>query len=325
MPITETVTAPIENTNPVQVIEVTPTSTDFPPTETSGQELAGTEPEAKPAPEPKPEEKKPETDPKFAAKFAALSRKEREIQTKERQLKESLNKLQQYENALKSVKQNPLELVKAAGYKDLEEYLQVVLNHGEQPDPYKQKVETIEQKIAAYEQQIAEQNRQAQEYQKQQQLAAIHEDIGNFVKANEEKYELISAYNAITDVWDLIERVFIESNGRQHMTMEEAADKVEEYYFERAKEEKERLVKVKKLQEKQEALNKIENKPVQIQHKVDVETSTEVVKPKVESEWAVAPTLTNQSSNLPQPNSSQRLTEDERMRRAIAKLRWTDD
>jgi hypothetical protein len=325
MPIIEetVIDLPTENAKPLTVdLSRKPEPTE-PPVETQGQEGAP-KAEEKPAPQP-PEKTEEKEDPKFSARFAALTRKEREIVQKERQLKEISAKVQAYEKALQEAKTNPIALLQAAGFKDLEDYLKTVTMDA--PPVHEQKLSQIEQKILAYEQQMKEAQLKQHEAVKQQQLNQIHNQINDFISQNSDQYELIKEYNAVGDVWNLIERVYIETQGQTHLTMEQAAAEVEKYYFERAQEEQQRLSRIKKFQPKQ-----TENKPgtivpptkentVQVAHKVE----TEVGKPEVhETEWNVAPTLTNTNTSIPQPNSPH-LTREQRIALAASKIKWTDD
>lgn len=319
MPVIEEVVSAPSDSN-VTTIDVSPKQA--PPS----QEVA---PETPATPPPAPVvEQKPEEDPKFASRFAALSRKEKELMVKERTLKETVAQAEAYKKAVADAKKNPLSLIQAAGYKDLEEYLGTIINGEPEPDPFRQKVDTIEQKIAAYEKDIQEQAQRQHEARKQSELNSILGDINTFVESNPEKYEAISAYNGISDVWELIQRKYIETKGQVHLTIGEAADAVEQYYLEVAEADRQRLARVKKLQAKQEQTKENVTKPsldntVQVQHKLE---ASEWKEPVANNEWSVPPTLTNNNNSLPQPNSSaQPLSREERLRRAAAKLSWRDD
>ena len=319
MPVIEEVVSTPAESN-VTTIDVSPKAAPPSP------EVAN--PETPVAPPPAPEPPKPEEDPRFASRFAALSRKEKELMNKQQSLKETMAQAEAYKKAVESARKNPLELLKAAGYKDLEDYLGNVINGEPEPDPFRQKVDTIEQKIAAYEKDIQEQAQRQHEARKQNELNSILGDISKFVEANPDKYEATKAYNGISDVWNLIQRVHIETKGQVLLTTEQAADEVEKYYLEVAEEDRQRLARVKKLQAKQEQTKENVTKPsldntVQVQHKPD---ASEWKEPVANNEWSVPPTLTNNNNSLPQPNSSaQPLSREERLRKAAAKLSWRDD
>lgn len=283
-------------------------------------------PESKPEPQPevKTEEKE---DPKFSARFAALTRKERELVQKERQMKEVYSKVQNYEKIAQEARTNPIGLLQAAGFKDLEEFLQVVTQDA--PPAHEQKLTALENKVLQYEKSIKEAQQRQHEAVKQQQEAQILKGISDFIDQNSEQYELIKEYNAIGDVWNLIERVYIETQGATHLTMEQAATEVEKYYFDRAQEEQKRLARIKKFQpktpeNKQTGTNQIvppsKENTVQVAHKVE----TEIGQPEADSkEWSVAPTLTNTSTSTPNPNSPH-LSREQRLALAAAKLKWTE-
>ena len=214
---------------------------------------------------------------KFASRFAALSRKEKELQQRERSFKENQAKLQAYEKALAEAKNNPLEYLQAAGL-TLEEALSQILNQDKEPTEV-DRVQAIEKKIADYENEQKQLAIRAQEYKKQQELNAIHEDINKFVADNSEQFELVQAYNAIPDVWAVIERTFIETQGKVLLTKEQACQAVEEQIYEEKKQEAERLARIKKL-----------SKQMPLTSAGHVEDSN----PKSVSK-TVSPTLTNNS------------------------------
>lgn len=320
--IEETVTSPPEENSKPLTIDLS-RKPEPPPVEVApaGQEGAK---EATP-PQPPETKEEPKQDPNFSSRFAALTRKEREIVQKERSLKEAQAKVQAYEKALQEAKSNPIALLQAAGFKDLEDYLKVVTMDA--PPAHEQKLSEIENKILNYEKQMKEAAQRQHEAAKQHQLNQIHQGISDFIDQNSDQYELIKEYNAVGDVWNLIERVYIETKGATHLTMEQAAAEVEKYYFDRAQEEQQRLSRIKKFQPKA-----TENKPgevtppskentVQVAHKVQ----TEVGQPEApEKEWNVAPTLTNSNTSTPNPNSPH-LTREQRLALAAAKIKWTDD
>jgi hypothetical protein len=258
------------------------------------------------------EPEQPKEDPKFSQRFAALSKKEKELYQKEKALKESLQKLEEFNATLSKSKEDPLVLLKAAGFNSLEDYLQAVISTDkEAPDPYKQKVDQIEKEIEAYKAAQEEQRKAYEEQVKQEQLTQIHNQINSFITEQGDKYELIQAYNAIEDVWSLIERVYIETKGETHLTIEQASDEVEKYYFDKAKEEAERVLKLKKLALKAESPK--EETPKRTETK-------EVVK----DEFDLPPTLTNASTSIPNP-STPMLSREERLKRAASKLKWNDE
>lgn len=289
------------------------------PAEPAQPEAPTTEvqPAPPPAPEPKPEQ--PVDDPKFAARFAALSRRENEIRAKEQSLKEQLAQANAYKQAVEQAKKDPIALLKAAGYKDLEDYLGNVIHGEPAPDPYKQKVDNIENDINEFKKTLEVAKTQQMEQKKQQEMNMIMQDINQFVDSNSDKYKATKAYDGINDIWELIETVYVRTHGQVHLTVEQAANEVEQYYLDQAEQDWNRAnaLKTQKLPAQPELSN-----VQQVQHKADTSTWQE---PKSDNEWTVPPTLTNANTSMPQPNGSNSLTKEERLRKAAAALKWTDD
>lgn len=228
------------------------------------------------------EVEEPKEDPKFSARFAALSRKEKELVQRERAFKENQAKLQAYEKALQTAKQNPLEYLQAAGL-TLEEALQQIINSdGDQPVTEAQRLQQIEKKISDYEEQQVVARKQAAEYKKNQELNQIKSNITDYINNNSETYELIKEYNAIDDVWSVIERAFIDSRGQTHLTMEQASQLVEDQLYKEATEEAERIARIKKLNKNQQLTS--------TEDSIQVSNEEKVRQP--------SPTLTNQSATV---------------------------
>jgi len=272
------------------------------PTEAPVEEAAPVEETApvEAAPETAPE---PEEDPKFASRFAALTKKEREIIQRERAFKEQQAKLQAYEKAMQKAKENPLEYLQAAGL-TLEEALSQIINEGKEPTE-QDRLNSIEQKIKDYEEHQKQLQLRAQEYRKQQELAAIHNDIKAFVDQNEEQYELIKAYNNIDLVWSVIERTYLETGGKVHLTTEQACQAVEEQLLSEKMEELELARKLKKLQAK-----------------LAPEVSTESKQQPVSK--TVSPTLTNSGGTVSTSPPRKFKTREESLADAARLLKWKD-
>jgi len=250
-------------------------------------------------------EAKPEEDPKFAARFAALSRKERDIVQREQSIKQAQKEHQAFQQQLLNAKKDPIAYLQAAGF-TLEQAIKQVINEGEEPSPQevlKTDVDQIKAEIDAYKKQQAEYAAKVQEHRKAQEEASIVEGLTGYIESNPEKYELIMAYGAINDVWNVIKRTYMETGGKVHLTQEQAAEAVENDLLEQAREEAQRTAKLKKLQPEST--------------KLQVSNLKEVSK-------TVSPTLTNQTSQsttLPQ----KRMTREESIAHAARLLKWTDN
>lgn len=255
-----------------------------------------------PAEEPKVEQN--QEDPKFAARFAALSRKEKELIQREKQFKENQAKLAAYEKALQSAKQNPLEYLQAAGL-TLEEALQQIIAQDE-PITEQTRLKAIEQKIQEYEETVKKQRQTQVEAKKAHELNQIKQTIAAYVDQNAETYELIKEYNAIDDVWSVIEKTFIESKGQIHLTIEQASKAVEDYLFEEAAKEAERIARLKKLQKNHQLSSPVDS--------LEVSKEEKVSKP--------SPTLTNQSVSTSTEAPKKFKTREESLAEAAKLLKW---
>lgn len=300
--VEETVVTP-PTSNPTPVVESNVEQKVNMAGASSGTLSAGSTNDATPPPQEEPKTEEKQEDPKFAARFAALSRKEKELMQRERQFKENQAKLAAYEKALQTAKQNPLEYLQAAGL-TLEEALQQIIAQDE-PETEQSRLKAIEKKVQEYEEGIRRQREAQMEAQKQYELNQIKQTISQYVDENAETYELIKEYNAIDDVWSVIERTFIETGGKVHLTIEQASKAVEDHLFKEAEQEAQRIARLKKLQKNIQQSSSVDS--------VQVSKEEKVSKP--------SPTLTNQSvSTSTEPKKFK--TREESLAEAAKLLRW---
>lgn len=202
-------------------------------------------------PEPNIQEPKAEDTP-LSRQFAQLARQERALRQKQQQQDLAIKareqaladreaaliaKDQEYKSGYmpkESLKNNPLQALLDAGvtYDDL---TQQILNNSNPIDP---RVQTTISKLEAKIQQLetaAEETKttykSAQEQQYEAAVKQIRTDAQNLVK-NDPNYETIRETNSVKDVVDLIVRTYNEDGVL--MTVEEAADAVEEHIIEEA-------------------------------------------------------------------------------------------
>jgi hypothetical protein len=249
------------------------------------------------------EEPKPEEDPKFAARFAALSRKERDLINREKAAKQAQQEHVAFQEQLAVAKKDPIAYLQAAGF-TLEQAVQQILAQGEEPTAEQKvaaDVEKINAKIKAYEEAQQAAQQRANEVRKEQEESQILTGIKSFVEANEEKYSTIIAYDAISDVWEVIKKTYLETQGKVHLTEEQAAQAVEDHLLEEAKQEAARLKKVKKLQ--------LLTESKQVSNPIEVRT--------------VSPTLTNQSATSP-VSTPQKLNREQSLAAAAKLLKWKE-
>ena len=276
----------------------TPPAVEAPPSEPAKADAApepapaAQEAKAEPAPDPKPKE------PTAAERFAAMARKEKQIVERDRSLKDREAKLAEREAAIKAAEdrrqgysQDPLKALSDLGltYEDL---TKLVLNKtdpsAQQALAMRQLAEQVEQakrEAAAAKEAIARAQAEREAAEKEHTTAAFKGEVGSFLKANAEKYELIEATDSQELVFATVQAEF-ERTGEM-LTLEQAADKVETFLEQRL----ERVAKAKKL-------------------------AAKIAPPKPPP----APTLTNAVTPAPPP-ARPRMTEAERFQAALAALK----
>lgn len=261
------------------------------------------EPVAEPTPETpetepvKAEPVKIEEDPKFAAKFAALSKKERAIVAKEQAVKAQEKQYQEYQEAVKLAKDNPEKFIQLAGFKDVQDFLENIVN-----GPEKQQIDPIK-----------ELERKQNEFIKQQQEARSQEvyndlllEVSELVDKNSETYELIKEYNREAEVIQIMQMSYQSSNGEEVLSPQQAADRLEEWLENQAREQLQKFNQLKKLQAKKQETATLEvTKP---------EDNTQPVKRKV--------TLTNNLVSSPNPSGEKRLSREESLKEAAKLIKW---
>ena len=194
----------------------------------------------------------------FASKFAALSRKEKALRDREAEyeskFEEMERRLAEYETQSQEpevdweqlLRRDPLRALEEAGL-GYDKLTELALNDGKlTPDmqmsamreeierDYKRKFEDLEERLQAKEE------AEAEEYYNNIQDNFQHE-IGSFVRENGENYELITASEADSLVYDVIEEHYNETG--RILDLKEAADAVESYLEDEAG----KLLKLRKI------------------------------------------------------------------------------
>jgi hypothetical protein len=252
----------------------------------------------------------------FSERLELLARKERMIAREKMRMAqekkeqdEKYAKYESWEQKKKAAKQKPFEYLAEADL-SYDELTQYVLNGGE---PQKEsEVESLRSELAAFkkmqeEKELSQQEKQtqAQALQQQQVIDGFKEEIGEFITANKETYELIAQRDATEEIFSSINDVFMTSvkewreNG-QHgampkpMSIKDAADALEEFYEQ----------EIQKLT----STNKWKNKYGQQVQKEDP------------AKKGPSPTLTNQMTTSSAASVLPAKTEQDRIRRALEKL-----
>lgn len=207
------------------------------------------------APEETPviEREEPKTDPTLSSQFAKLARQERAIRAKAQEQNQAIKAkedalaareaaIQAQEQKYKTEyvpkslgKQDPLKYLEDAGL-TYDDVTQSYLNP-QQTDPrILSHIAKLEEKLSVLEGKATEQETSYKAQQQQAYDSAIKQirnDVTNLVKTND-NYETIRHTNSQKDVVDLIVQTYNESEGQELLTVEEAADLVEEHILEEA-------------------------------------------------------------------------------------------
>jgi hypothetical protein len=181
-------------------------------------------------------------DDKFSAKFAALSRKEKMIFEREKQLKEMEAKYKGYDSIDSSVKSDPLAFMQKYGitYNDL---TRLVLNDNK-PTP-DMEVKSVKEEMANLRRELAQKEADAQKTQFESTIGAFKSEIKQFIDSAKDTYELLAMQDTPDEiVYNVISEHFNKT--QKILTHKEAADHVEKYLEDEAR----KYLSVKKFQPK---------------------------------------------------------------------------
>lgn len=245
---------------------------------------------------------------KLAPRFAALSKKEKALVEKERSIKEYESKIQAFEQAKETFKKNPVAYFESVGMQ-VQDVIDSILNYSpDAPPSLEDRLASTEAEINAYKRAQQEAQKQAQQAHQAQLKDEFTGMISGFVENNSTEYELIKEYNAISDVRELIEKVFTQSGGQTVMQIADAAALIEEQLLEEKRYELELARKTKKLSsllQLTEQANGLEDRK-----------SQEASKPKI------TPTLTNKTSVTAASKPSTGVSKEESIKKAASLLKW---
>lgn len=212
-----------------------------------------TQPPAPVTPEVTPEAKPEPKDDKFSAKFAALSRKEKMIFEREKQLKELEAKYKGYDSIDSSVKSDPLAFMQKYGitYNDL---TRLVLNDNK-PTP-DMEVKSVKEEMDKLRKEIAQKEADAQKQQFESTISSFKTEIKSFVESAKDTFELLTMQDAPEEiVYNVISEHFNKT--QKILTHKEAAEHVEKYLEDEAR----KYLSVKKFQAKTPEAPKTEATP----------------------------------------------------------------
>jgi len=180
---------------------------------------------------------KSQEEPRLSSKFAALSRKDKELRNKERALKEQEAALKQWQESQKLLQENPLAFVEKSGL-SLDKLIALALQQPGEQDPMQKELAAVKQKIEGWDKQYEDALKAHHAAVEAQAEADSKASIRSFIEAAKDKYELIAVNDAIDDVYDLIYEDWVSQDvppeQRTPMSLDKAAQAVEDYYFEEA-------------------------------------------------------------------------------------------
>ena len=181
-------------------------------------------------------------DDKFASRFAALSKKEKSILEREKQIKAELEEIRNFKKQREDAKKDPLEFLKTEGFQ-LEDILHSAL--GSKPEP------TVEDKIKQLQERLEQKEREEKEREENKKKESIEQaytklrnDIKSSIEKNDDLELLKMEEGGVNTVVEVMEAWLQQHN--ELLPIEDACKKVEEYF----EKELEKFMKTKKLSTK---------------------------------------------------------------------------
>jgi hypothetical protein len=253
---------------------------------------------------PVPAEKKPEqfSDPRFAENMARIARRERALREKESSYQSQAQKLKEYEETERLREDDPLAYLEKKGLT----YDQISRRILDNPiDPTQKELAEIKKKMQAFEQEKVESLKRNEEQKLQESFQSAKRELDNLITSNADKYELIT----LNESQDLVFQVIHEAHKAHDkwLTFEEAADKVEQHLESKL----EKILEAKK----------VKSRFPQPQPKI------EETQPETQAQFNVTSiphgerTLSNIGAQTTRPNSPERVSDEELLRRALAVMK----
>lgn len=184
-------------------------------------------------------------DPEFARKFAALSKKEKELFLREKELKERMKLVERYETLDKLKAEDPFKFMQEQGV-DFDKLVERAAKEGQEPT-VDDKVEALQKRLEDALKRLEEKERLEAQTKEQQVIDNYRRKVHDEVKADPEKFELIHLSESFDDVFDLIhehfEKTRAETGQGEIIPTAQAAQMVEDYLMQSYQ----KVVKAKKL------------------------------------------------------------------------------
>ena len=248
----------------------------------------------------------------FSSQFAALSRKERDLHLRQKELAaqeqrmgDMAKKLEDYEKTMSLAKENPEAFLERSGL-SMKELLTRELNGGDLPEN-----EVLKKQLADQAKQIEDLRQSQVEKEKQAEQQRLHQLRTDYVdqikttidNVDGDKFELVKAANAYETVYAVLQQSYNETG--KDIGMEAAGEIVEDYYRKELERYKDTAVLKK--------LSGGSTEPVQ----------NELATSPAESEQKPRTTRTLENTPVATPAEPERpLTRDERLARFAEHIRW---
>lgn len=230
---------------------------------------------------------------RVSSKLARVKSEEARIRKIQEQAEARLKAAEEKEKKLSRLKESPLEVLQELGT-SFEDIANAVLKTGE-PESEQQKAmrvaEEARQEVERLRREREEEIERIQNLQLQRAVEDFRFRISDTIKKNTDKFELVAAYEADNLVYDIVQEYFNKHN--EILDPEKAAELAESFLEKRV----ERLVKTKKIQSR--------------------------FTPAQKQEESATLKNNDQSFSAPIKSNSAPMTREERLQRALTRLKYT--
>lgn len=180
----------------------------------------------------------------FAKRFTALTRKEREILTREERIKSELQAVNEFKRNQDLIKTNPLKFLEQNGW-DFNKLADFALN--DQKPTQSQIVEDLQKQIQELRREREEEKNQSKQSEIESNIRAYKDNLKKELIGRGEKYELLNHYEEYDLVYETMNDHYQKTSGPngepgEVLDLDEVAAQVEKYLEDRL----ERATKTKK-------------------------------------------------------------------------------
>jgi hypothetical protein len=194
-------------------------------------------PQAVPAPEAPQAEAAPKGDPDLSPRFAALARQEKRLLEERKAIAAQAKEIEEYRRWKSSAKEKPFEYLEAGGL-SFDELVKQKLKEGKEPT-VEDKLMTVEEKLKKLQEDRAREEDERKQANVSRAEAAFKDKIKSVVENDKAKYELIGAYDAHDEVFNVCKEYWEQNEHlpqeKRLLPVEKAAELVEAELEERMK------------------------------------------------------------------------------------------